>query len=141
MPAQNGWLRNLTRDPRTRSFGFGVGAALLGYFLWPRVKPHLRPVARGLVKGALLTAQQTGRVWAEAREGLEDLVAEARHEVTTGVAAGVALQEGERSLLSPGPVVPPMQRNAVEHGSLPTGAFDSPSPGAAGAAGAQEPSH
>lgn len=73
-------VRNMLRAPQARGFGLGLGVALLGYVLWPALKLTMRPAARGLVKGALITAHRTGRVIAEAREELEDLFAEARYE-------------------------------------------------------------
>lgn len=80
MPFGSKGLRQLLDSPGARNFGLGVGAAMLGYLLWPVARRAVRPVFKGAIKGALLLGDRVQELAARAREGLEDLVAEAQFE-------------------------------------------------------------
>ena len=56
----------------------GLGAALVGPSVLPTAGSVLRPVAKTLVKGALVVADGVKELAADASEQVSDLVAEAR---------------------------------------------------------------
>ena len=66
--------------PQTRGFLWGVGAAMAGYFLWPAIKEAVRPATKGVVRGAMVAGEKFRYAMGNAREGIEDVVAEAQFE-------------------------------------------------------------
>lgn len=68
-----GPLKNIDR----RSFGWGIGAALLGLALLPSLGKSLRPLARKAVEEAMEIYDNTQGVFERAKEEFEDIVAEA----------------------------------------------------------------
>jgi hypothetical protein len=73
----------------------GLGAALVMPSVWPAAGTTMRPIAKTLVRGALLVADGVKGVVAEASEQMSDLVAEVRAE-TAGKGNG-AQAERHRS--------------------------------------------
>jgi hypothetical protein len=69
----------------------GVGVALAAPILLPAAATGARPLAKALIKGALLVGDSVKEVVAEAGEQLSDLVAEVRAERTSN---GTATQAG-----------------------------------------------
>ncbi len=65
----------------------GVGAALVAPVLLPAAGAVVRPVAKGLIWGALLAGDKVKELFAETREQMNDLVAEVRSEYTDGAAS------------------------------------------------------
>jgi hypothetical protein len=65
----------------------GVGIALAAPILLPAAATGARPLAKALIKGALLMADSVKEVVAEAGEQLSDLVAEVQAERANGSAA------------------------------------------------------
>lgn len=72
------WMREMTGQPQTRGFVWGVGTAVAAYFLWPAVREVVRPATRGVVRGAMVAGDRFRYAMANAREGIEDVVAEAQ---------------------------------------------------------------
>ncbi len=66
----------------------GFGAAMVGTKLGPATGETLRPIAKALVKGALVVSDRARELAAEAGEQLGDLVAEVRAEAATAPAPG-----------------------------------------------------
>ena len=64
------------------TFALGVGAALVARGLGPTIARRGRPALRGAVKQALILSQGAQVRAAGVREDLEDLVAEARADVS-----------------------------------------------------------
>ncbi|HXG18518.1 MAG TPA: DUF5132 domain-containing protein [Methylomirabilota bacterium] len=62
----------------------GLGAVLLAPTVLPAVGAVLRPVAKGLVRGTLALTEGARELFAEAREQLSDIYAEAKHEYAQG---------------------------------------------------------
>jgi len=62
----------------------GFGAAIAAPAILPAAGSTLRPLAKTLVKGALLAADRVKELVAEAGEQVSDLVAEVRAEATSG---------------------------------------------------------
>jgi Protein of unknown function (DUF5132) len=78
----------------------GVGVALAAPILLPAAATGARPLAKVLLKGALLVGDSVKEVVAEAGEQLSDLVAEVRAERTsngTATQAGTTEAEGGHS--------------------------------------------
>jgi Protein of unknown function (DUF5132) len=65
----------------------GVGIALAAPILLPAAATGARPLAKALIKGALVMADSVKEVVAEAGEQLSDLVAEVQAERANGSAA------------------------------------------------------
>lgn len=63
-----------------RSFLAGAALGIMAVKLLPVVKQAARPIARGLIGGALELGQQTRTMVAQAREEIDNIVAEARFE-------------------------------------------------------------
>jgi serine acetyltransferase len=59
----------------------GIGAVVLAPVILPAVSAVGRPVAKALIKGAMTMVHKGWESVAEAREALEDIVAEAKAEV------------------------------------------------------------
>ncbi|HEY3366985.1 MAG TPA: hypothetical protein VGK74_18185 [Symbiobacteriaceae bacterium] len=53
---------------------------MTAYFLWPAVKEAVRPATKGMVRGAMVAGDRFRYAMSGAKEGLEDLVAEAQFE-------------------------------------------------------------
>jgi Protein of unknown function (DUF5132) len=66
----------------------GIGVALAAPILLPAAATGVRPLAKVLIKGALVMADSVKEVVAEAGEQLTDLVAEVQAERANGGAAG-----------------------------------------------------
>jgi hypothetical protein len=62
----------------------GLGLVLAAPIVLPVAGAVVRPVAKGLIWGALAVAATTREWWAEAGEQVSDLYAEARAEYTRG---------------------------------------------------------
>jgi hypothetical protein len=60
----------------------GAGAVLAAPVLFPVVGSILRPVAKGVIWGALAVSASAQGLWAGAGEGLSELYAEAQQEYT-----------------------------------------------------------
>lgn len=73
-------IGRVLRSPHARGFGLGMGVALLGLLLLPRAKRTVRPLAKSVVRGALGVVEGAARAVAEAREELQDIVAEVQWE-------------------------------------------------------------
>lgn len=75
----------------------GIGAAIIAPVLMPILASIGRPLAKGAVKGGLMVYEKGREKFAEAGELLEDLVAEARVEMTQeqgGAGVGSAQEAG-----------------------------------------------
>jgi hypothetical protein len=73
----------------------GVGAAVIA----PRVVPALRPLAKSIIKAGMIAYDQSRAALTEVRERTEDLLAEARSELTeTPPAASAEARSGETSV-------------------------------------------
>jgi uncharacterized protein DUF5132 len=59
--------------------GLLVGAGAL--IAWPLINPIARPLAKSVIKGGLIAYRQVEQLYADAVEGIGDIVAEAQHEV------------------------------------------------------------
>jgi hypothetical protein len=77
---KSGWSRDLLGQPQARGFMWGAGTAMAAYFIWPAVKEAIRPATKGVVRGAMAAGDRFRSAMAGAREGVEDLVAEAQFE-------------------------------------------------------------
>lgn len=73
-----GMLRETLGRPQTRGFLWGVGATMAAYFVLPAVREVIRPAAKGVVRGAMVAGDRFRYAVSGAREGLEDIVAEAQ---------------------------------------------------------------
>jgi hypothetical protein len=81
----------------------GVGVALAAPILLPAAATGARPLAKALIKGALLVGDSVKEVVAEAGEQLGDLVAEVRAEWdgTTTQAGTTASENGPSRIITP----------------------------------------
>jgi Protein of unknown function (DUF5132) len=70
----------------------GIGVALVAPIFLPAAATGARPLAKALIKGALVMADSVKEVVAEAGEQLSDLVAEVQAERANGGAAGDAVR-------------------------------------------------
>ena len=61
----------------------GVGALVA----WPLISPIARPAAKSLIKAGVMAYQQAEQLYAGAVEGIGDIVAEAREEITATTTA------------------------------------------------------
>ena len=61
----------------------GVGALIA----WPLISPIARPLAKSVIKGGLYAYRQAEQLYADAVEGIGDIVAEAQHEVGATIPA------------------------------------------------------
>jgi multisubunit Na+/H+ antiporter MnhC subunit len=77
----------------------GVGVALAAPILLPAAATGARPLAKALIKGALVVGDSVKEVVAEAGEQLSDLVAEVRAERTSNgtTTAGTTEPDGGHS--------------------------------------------
>lgn len=73
-------IRSFFRSPEGKAFMWGAGAAILGIMLLPSAKKGARPILSKAVQGGLILSEQIQEVVANAREGLQDIVAEAHFE-------------------------------------------------------------
>lgn len=73
-------MRGMLRSREARFFGLGIMAAVVGYFLAPVARRKLKPVAKQLVAGAMVAGEKIQETMARAKEGMEDVVAQARFE-------------------------------------------------------------
>jgi hypothetical protein len=67
-------------SPQTKSFAYGLGVGILVSALFPQLKDGLKPAAAGTVKGVMNIAEKVQEMVSGVREGIEDIVAEARFE-------------------------------------------------------------
>ncbi len=65
----------------------GAGIVLLTPIVVPIVAGILKPVAKSVIKGGLIAYEKSKTATAEAMEGLEDLAAEAKSELSESQAA------------------------------------------------------
>ncbi|RYU63062.1 DUF5132 domain-containing protein [Methylolobus aquaticus] len=82
-------ISELIQNDIARGVAIGVGVAAAGAFLLPAV----RPVARAVLKTAILSFEKGREVVAEAGEAFEDIVAEVKAELASerlGVAEPVS---------------------------------------------------
>ncbi|MGY6213829.1 DUF5132 domain-containing protein [Methylolobus aquaticus] len=82
-------ISELIQNDIARGVAIGVGVAAAGAFLLPAV----RPVARAVLKTAILSFEKGREVVAEAGEAFEDIVAEVKAELASerlGVAETVS---------------------------------------------------
>ena len=83
----------------------GIGVALAAPILLPAAATGGRPLAKALIKGALVMADSVKEIVAEAGEQLSDLVAEVQAEratgATTGEAARTAPETGQPRIITP----------------------------------------
>lgn len=79
-------MRDVLQEPKSRGFLWGAGAAAAAYVLWPAVREAVRPCAKGMVRGAMVAGDRFRYAMAGAREGLEDVIAEAQFERMRDVA-------------------------------------------------------
>ena len=70
-------LSGMLFNPQNR-LPLGVGAVLLGLFLFPAARGSLRPLARKVVEEVMNMSEKTQTVIARAQEDLSDIVAEAQ---------------------------------------------------------------
>lgn len=75
-----GWMTDMWGEPQTRGFLWGVGTAMAAYFVWPAVREAVRPATKGVVRGAMAAGDRFRYAMSGAREGLEDVIAEAQFE-------------------------------------------------------------
>lgn len=68
-----GPLKGIDRN----SFGWGAGAAVLGFLLLPTLGKSMRPLARKAVEEAMSLNERLQSIFAHAKEEFEDIVAEA----------------------------------------------------------------
>jgi hypothetical protein len=71
----------------------GVGAALVAPVVLPAAGAVVRPIAKGLIWGALLATDKMKELVAETREQMNDLVAEVRAEYGDGVSVPPSVSE------------------------------------------------
>lgn len=74
------FMREMVGQPQSRGFMWGVGTAVAAYFLWPAVREVVRPATRGVIRGAMVAGDRFRYAMSNAREGIEDVVAEAQFE-------------------------------------------------------------
>lgn len=67
-------------SPETKSFAYGVGVGVLATIMFPQIKDNLKPVAAVAAKGAVGIADKFQEMISGMREGIEDIVAEAKWE-------------------------------------------------------------
>jgi hypothetical protein len=65
----------------------GVGTAILAPVVIPMVASIAKPLAKAAIKGGIMLYEKNREFIAEATEVVEDLVAEAKAELSTAVAA------------------------------------------------------
>ncbi|OPX84108.1 MAG: hypothetical protein A4E53_03883 [Pelotomaculum sp. PtaB.Bin104] len=82
------------RDIDRRSFGWGAGAALLGLLLLPSVAKSVRPLICKAMEEAMEMNERVQGVFAQAKEELEDIVAEANFNKLTASMNGPLANEG-----------------------------------------------
>ncbi|MDA8235510.1 MAG: ferritin-like domain-containing protein [Clostridia bacterium] len=87
----------LLRSNKAQGFALGIGAAALAIMFGPRVKEAVRPAAVGAVRGVMAVARGTQRALGRAKEGLDDLVAEARY----GLPEETNYNNGDKEINSP----------------------------------------
>lgn len=73
-------LQDMFRETQTRGFLWGVGTTMAVMYFWPGIRGVARPAAKGVVRGAMAAGDRFRYAMATAREGVEDLVAEAQFE-------------------------------------------------------------
>lgn len=71
----SGWMRDLTSQPKTRGFLWGVGAAVTAYFVWPAFREAVRPSRQ---TSAMMAGEQFRDAYGSARGSVDDLMAEAQ---------------------------------------------------------------
>lgn len=67
-------------SPQTKSFAYGVGVGILATVMFPQIKEGIKPAASGAAKGIMNIAEKLQEMAVGVREGIEDIVAEARFE-------------------------------------------------------------
>lgn len=92
-----GPLRGINR----RSFGWGLGAALVGLFLLPSISKSVRPLIRRTMEEAMEINERVHGVFAHAKEELEDIVAEANFNKITASLKNPAANDGMAEIDEP----------------------------------------
>lgn len=75
-----GYFSYLLRGPRVNNFFRAVGIVTVGMLLVPSVARALRPLAVSAVEGALSVSEEIKNIFADAKEDMEDIFAEAKWE-------------------------------------------------------------
>jgi len=73
-----GRFKQLLASREGRGFGWGVGLTLAAVLLAPGARRYIRPAARKILEEAMEAATRVQRYVTQAKEDLEDLVAEAK---------------------------------------------------------------
>lgn len=78
------WNQRIITDfinrPRVNNFFRGVGIATVGLILAPSVARTLRPIVVKAVQGAMATSEEFKNIFADTKEDIEDIFAEAKWE-------------------------------------------------------------
>lgn len=77
-PSLRGRIKGLVTSREGKGFGWGVGITLAAVLLAPTARRWVRPAARKVVEEVIEAGDRIQRSMAQAKEDLEDLVAEAR---------------------------------------------------------------
>jgi len=77
-PVFRGRVKHLLASREGRGFGWGVGLTLAAVLLAPGARRYVRPAARKILEEVMEAAGRVQRYVTQAKEDLEDLVAEAR---------------------------------------------------------------
>lgn len=64
-----------------KSFGFGVGSALVAMAVYPLIASSAKPLMKSVIKGGLGLKDQMKLAYAESKEQFEDMVAEVKEEI------------------------------------------------------------
>lgn len=64
-----------------KSFGFGIGSALVAMAVYPLIASAAKPLMKNAIKGGLGLKDQMKQAYAESKEKFEDVVAEAKEEM------------------------------------------------------------
>lgn len=64
-----------------KSFGFGVGSALVAMAVYPLIASAAKPLMKSAIKGGLGLKGQMKHAYAESKEKFEDIVAEVKEEM------------------------------------------------------------
>jgi hypothetical protein len=84
----NGLLGNGLKSNVVTGLAIGIGAAILAPVIIPMVAAIVKPLAKATIKGGLILYERGKEVVAETGEMVEDLVAEARSELSEAAKNG-----------------------------------------------------
>ncbi len=77
-------IEDIIKNDTAKGVALGVGAALVVVAAIPAIVTAGRPLARMAIKSGLLLLEKGREAMAEAREDMEDLVAEVKAELAAG---------------------------------------------------------